>query len=221
MILREIADTLIRSVSGGTNGLDNKYEPEYVEGLIPALRSEAMLISYYGNRSRAASRRIDYAWYQEMTIEVNKVDNNTKDYITFTAPKTVSLGRLVDGFVYVGQVDSSVEFSRMLNRSDIAMTKARGMLNGESIAYIWQAPNLEVYGNNALEEINVRGVFADPMEVTGFNPEVNDYPITEDLLLIMTDLFKANQNINIQKPSDQVLDGAQTQEKGVINNNLR
>jgi len=34
-------------------------------------------------------------------------------------------------------------------------------------------------------------------------------------------LFKANQNINIQKPSDQVLDGAQTQEKGVINNNLR
>jgi hypothetical protein len=206
MILRNIVDTLIRAVSGGENGIDNKYSPTYVQALVPQLRNEAIILDYYGSRSRAASRRLDYACFQTIDANVNTPVEG-RDYVTFTVPKTIGVGRLTDGLVYVGQQYQSIEFSRLLNRSDVAMMKARGLLNGDNIAYIWSQGNIEVYGNNALGEIQVRGIFTDPMEVSGFNVETDDYPISENLLLLMTDLFKANQNVNIQLPADNVLDG--------------
>jgi len=210
MNLRTLADILIRSVSGGENGIDNKYAPEYVETLIPALRNDAIILDYYGGRTRAASRRLDYALYQTMDIAVNEVSNNTSDFVTFTLPRTIGVGRLVDGLVYVGQVDESIEFSRMLNRSDISMARTRGLLNGDNIAYIWSQGNLEVYGNNALSEIQVKGIFSDPTQVSGFNIETDDYPVSDSLVNLMTDLFKVQMNVNIQKPADISLDGKET-----------
>ena len=206
MILRNIIDTLIRAVSGGENSIDNKYSPTYVEALVPQLRNEAIILDYYGSRNRAASRRLDYACYQTIDVNVNTPVEG-RDYVTFTVPKTIGVGRLIDGLVYVGQQDQSIEFSRLLNRSDVAMMKARGLLNGDNIAYIWSQGNIEVYGNNALGEIQVRGIFVNPTELSSFNVEADDYPISENLLLLMTDLFKAQMNVNIQLPSDITLDG--------------
>lgn len=206
MILRNIVDTLIRAVSGGENGIDNKYSPTYVEALVPQLRNEAIILDYYGSRNRAASRRLDYACYQTIDVNVNTPVEG-RDYVTFTVPKTIGVGRLIDGLVYVGQQDQSIEFSRLLNRSDVAMMKARGLLNGDNIAYIWSQGNIEVYGNNALGEIQVRGIFVNPTELSSFNVETDDYPISENLLLLMADLFKAQMNVNIQLPSDITLDG--------------
>lgn len=206
MILRNIVDTLIRAVSGGENGIDNKYSPTYVEALVPQLRNEAIILDYYGSRNRAASRRLDYACYQTIDVNVNTPVEG-RDYVTFTVPKTIGVGRLIDGLVYVGQQDQSIEFSRLLNRSDVAMMKARGLLNGDNIAYIWSQGNIEVYGNNALGEIQVRGIFVNPTELSSFNVEADDYPISENLLLLMADLFKAQMNVNIQLPSDITLDG--------------
>jgi hypothetical protein len=37
----------------------------------------------------------------------------------------------------------------------------------------------------------------------------------------MTDLFKANQNINVQKPADPILDNADTDTRAVTANNIR
>jgi hypothetical protein len=209
MILRQIADRLIRSLSGGENGVDNKYSPPYVEALIPSLRNDAIILDYYGGKTRAASKRLDYALYQTVDLEVNAVNNNL-DYVTFDLPRTIGVGRLIDGLVYVGKIDNSVEFSRLLNRSDVAMMKARGLLDGTNIAYIWSQGKLEVYGNNALSECQVRGIFADPTQVPNFRIEEDDYPISENLLLLMVDLFKDEMNINVQMPADNVLDGKQT-----------
>lgn len=206
MILRNIVDTLIRAVSGGENSIDNKYSPTYIEALVPQLRNEAIILDYYGSRNRAASRRLDYACYQTIDVNVNTPVEG-RDYVTFTVPKTIGVGRLIDGLVYVGQQDQSIEFSRLLNRSDVAMMKARGLLNGDNIAYIWSQGNIEVYGNNALGEIQVRGIFVNPTELSSFNVETDDYPISENLLLLMTDLFKAQMNVNIGMKSDITLDG--------------
>jgi hypothetical protein len=208
--LRQIADILIRSVSGGDDVADGKYSPQYVEALIPALRQQAIIDDYYGTRTRAASRRLDYALYQTADITVNNVPNNPNDYITFTCPKCIGVGRLIDGLEYVGQQENSIGFKRLLNRGDISNNKARNMFDGSVIAYIWASPNLEVYGNNALTELQVRGIFSDPTEVPNFDIENDPYPISENILLLMTDLFKMNQNINIQTPADITLDGKLT-----------
>jgi hypothetical protein len=221
MILREVVDTLIRSVSGGVNTIDNKYEPRYVEALVPQLREQAIKLDYFGGRNNAASRRLDYAYTQQVTVNVDTGLNNNLDYVTFTIPKPLSLGRMVNGLVYVGQENNAVSFAQMYNREDIANAKARGMFDGSVIAFFWEGGKLEVYGNKMLTEVNIRGVFSDPTVVSGFSIEADDYPVNEALLLIMTDLFKANQNINVQKPADSILDNADTDTRAVTANNIR
>jgi hypothetical protein len=221
MILREVVDTLIRSVSGGTNTIDNKYEPRYVEALLPQLREQALKVVYYGDKNTGATRRIDYAYAQNITIQVDTGLDPDLDYVTFTCPKPIAIGRMVDGLLYVGKKNSATSFSKMLNREDIANAKMRGMFNGSVIAYIWEEGKLEVYGNKMLKELNVRAAFSDPTQVPNFNIQTSAYPVTDSLLMIMTDLFKANQNINIQKPADPIMDGADTTSRGIISQNLK
>ncbi len=208
--LRIRTDQLIRAVNGGLNTMDSKWDPLYIESLMPSLREKAMVIHYFGDRFRAATRRIEYAWIQPTTVQVDTGLDSDLDYITFTMPKVASIGNMVDGFVYVGQKNSSVSFSKAKNREDIANMKARNMFDGSVIAYIWEGGKLEVYGNKMLTEVNVRGVFADPTEVSGYNIEVDDYPINEDLLLIMAEVFKIDQGINIQRIGDKTLDGVES-----------
>jgi len=205
--LRQLADIMIRSVSGGVNTQDNRYDPLYVEALIAQIREEAIKIDYFGGRNRAASRRLDYSWSQNTTLDVDATQLQGADFITFTVPKPIAIGGKANGLVYVGQKLNSIEFTQFLNRSDIANMKARGLFNGDTIGYIHEGGKLEVYGNNMLETINIRGIFAIPQDVAGFNVEEDDYPVSESIILIMADLFKQSQNININKPADTALDG--------------
>jgi hypothetical protein len=208
--LRQIADILIRSVSGGDNVADGKYSPQYVEALIPALRQKAITGSYYGTRTRAASRVLDYELFQTANLTVNNVPNNPMDFVTFSCPNTIMVGRLIHGLVFVGQINDSVEFKRLLNRSDVANMRARNMFDGNVIAFISAPPVIEVYGNNALTELQVRGIFSDPTEVPNFDIENDSYPISQELLDYMIELFKIQMNINISMPVDTTLDGKVT-----------
>ena len=211
MILREVADILIRSVSAAVNTNDGRYDPIYVEKLIPQLREQAAKIDYFGDRSRAATRRIDYSLTQQFTVTRDANQDNDLDYITFTVPKPMSIGRVVDGLVYVGSKDKSYNFSKLMNREDAANMAKRGVFNGKMIGYWWENPNKLLFiGNKMLQEVNVRGVLSDPTQAPAFLIESHDYPISETILAIMIELFKANQNVNINRPTDIVEDGKET-----------
>lgn len=207
MLLREIVDEIIRSVNAGQNTQDGKWESRAIEAQIPSLREKAMSIAYFGDRYRAASRVIDYAWVQSITVAKDSVQDEEVDYVTFTVPKPVSLGRNINGIVYTGQKNSSIGFARALNREDIANMKARGLINGESIAILHEGTKALAFGNNMLSEINCRWVFSDPTQVSGFNVTTDDYPISASLLEIMIEQFKISQNIAIQMPGDNTLNG--------------
>jgi len=205
--LRQIADILIRSVSGGVNTSDGKYDPEYVEALVPQLREDSIKLDYFGSRTRAATRRLDYSWSQSTTVTKDTTQTSGAGYITFSLPRPIAIGKNLNGLVYVGQDLNSVEFTQFLNRSDVANMKVRGYFNGDNIGYIWEGGKLIVFGNNMLETVNVRGIFSIPQDVSGFNIETDDYPVSESLILTMTDLFKVQMSINIQKPADTTLNG--------------
>lgn len=224
MIIRELVDILIRSVSGGNNGSDTKYEPRYIESIIPHLREKAIKMEYNGSRNMVANRRVDYAWLNKpFTVEKNSaIQDSDFDFIVFSVPKPSSINKIVDGFVYVGQKNKSVSFKKMTSREDIANAMERGFLrNGKDIAYIWQAPYLEVYGDKSLKEVNVRMICADPLQAPGFDPEVDDYPVSESVIANMVELFKQEMNIDIQKPADTIVDSADTLSRAALTQNIR
>jgi len=211
MILRNVADELIRSVSATVNTNDGRYDPLYVEQLIPHLREQSIKIDYFGDRTRAASRRLDYSLVQSFTVQKDVVQDNALDYITFTSPNAVSISRMLNGFIYVGHKNKSISFIQLFNREDVANMTARGLFtNGKVIGYIWEGGKILVFGSKMILELNVRGIIADPTKVPGFLIETDDYPVSESLMLIMTDLFKANQNVNMNRTTDITEDGKET-----------
>jgi len=87
--LREIADILIRSVTGGVNSPDTKYEMEYVEALVPQLREEAMQMEYNGSREQAANGRVEFGWLNpSFTVDVDRsIQDDDLDFLIFALPK--------------------------------------------------------------------------------------------------------------------------------------
>jgi len=224
MIIRELVDILIRSVSGGNNGSDGKYEPRYIESIIPHLRERAIKMEYNGSRIMTANRRVDYAWLNKaFTVPKDAAIQDPEfDFIVFAMPKPSSINKIVDGFIYVGQKNNAVSFKKMTSREDIANAIERGFLrNGRDIAYIWQAPYLEVYGDKSLKEVNVRMICADPLQAPGFNPEVDEYPVTESVIANMVELFKQEMSVDIQKPADTIVDSADTLSRAMLTQNVR
>jgi len=224
MNIREVTDILIRAVSGGNNPVDSKWEAPAVEAMIPNLREKAMKMEYNGSRTQAASKRIDYAWLNpQFTVQKNNsLQDKNKDYIVFEVPKPASINKLVDGFIYVGQDDDSISFKKMSSRESIAIAKQRGFLrNGKDIAYIWQQPYLEVYGNNALTEINVRMICSNPADAPNFDLDTDEYPITESVLFNMIELFKLEMSVSINKLADTIVDDTETYGRNVTNQNTK
>ena len=223
MIIREIADRLIRSVSGGTNPVDNKYEPEYVEALVPQIWANAIRIDYNGDGRRGGNRRLNYAWSLDFqptydaTIQVTGVE-----YLLFACPKPMLISRFLDGLVYVGQNLQAKTWTKFTSREDIANAYARNFFkNGKDIGYFHNGTYLEVYGNKNLRSMDIRIIPDNPADVPTFNLETSEYPCDEALMSLMTDLFKADQNININKPADSVFDTSDTNQKAITTNNLR
>ena len=222
MILREIVDRLIRSVSGGNDPSGSKYDPVYVESIIPSLREKAIKAEYNGTKVTTATKRVDYAWLNPAFTVTREPAVVTTDFVTFNVPKPLSINKAVDGFIYVGKENESVSFKKLTSREEAAIYTERGFFrNGKDIGYLWQQPNLEVYGNNALLEVQVRAILSNPLDAPNFDHEVDEYPITESVLSLMVQLFKEEMNINVNKPADTVLDNADTLNKAAISQNTR
>lgn len=222
MNIREIADRLIRSVSGGTNPVDNKYEEEYMEALVPQLWANAIRLDYNGDGRRGGSRRLSYAWSLPYTLTYDStIQVVGADYILFSCPQPMMINRFVDGLVYVGQTLNAKSWAKFTSREDIANANARNYFNGKNIGYFHNGTYLEIYGNNNLRGGNVRIIPNNPVDLPTFNLETSEYPCDEALMGLMTELFKADQNVNINKPADNIFDTSDTNQKAVAKNNLR
>lgn len=223
MILELWIDKLIRSVSGGTNTSDNKYEPEYIKSLFPQLRERAIRIDYNGDRTHAANRRVDYSWVSKgfLLTKDNSIQNPKADHVIISCPRPVGINSKIDGFIYVGEEDNSVNWAKATSKADIANMKARNIFTGSIMAINYVYPYLQIYGNNLIKFAYIEMIAANPLAVPGFNELTDDYPVNESLFDVMVELFKIDQNVNIGKESDNVLDNAHTLTQNSVTSNLK
>ncbi len=178
---------------------------------------------YNGSRDMAATKRLDYALFQSFTIAIDPtIQDSDKDYLLFDIPKPIAVNQHTDGIVYAGKADDSVAFTKLRNRSDVANMKKRGFLrDGKDIAVIYEIPYLLVFGNKMLKEIYFQGVLANPLNKPNFNPETDEYPVSDAILDLMTDLFKKEQSISINKVADPIADNRETMAAGIISQNTK
>jgi hypothetical protein len=78
-----------------------------------------------------------------------------------------------------------------------------------------------VYGNKNLRLIDIRIIPSNPTDLSTFDPDTDDFPVDDTIIDIMIELFKVDQNININKPADPIFDTAETTSKQQIKVNTQ
>lgn len=222
MTIFEVTDKLMRAVNGAVSGLGSKWDSEYIESLLPQVRSTAVSLAYNGSRTQAANKMISGDWLQTLNVTIPlNLQNKQANYLTVSVPPLVRINDRTNGAVYVGNTLSAITFIQAFSKSEVADLAMRGFLQGGEIVYLITGSNFEIYGDMSLKGFQIQGVFQDPLDITGFNPYTDNYPIDVQTFDIMKDLFVAKARVEMGTTSDQISDDAQTAELGVLKNNIK
>lgn len=221
MLLAYVVDQLVRSVNAAVYTQSSKWDGAYIEVLLPQVKAEAQGIAYNGSRARAGNKMISPQWVLPVDVVINAaIQNQDAEYLIAQVPSFIRINQKTDGLVYCGGANIAVNFHRCYTVTEIDDLKRRSFLQGGEIVYIPVGKYVRFYGDKALKSFQVNIVPTDPLTVPGFNPLTDDYPIDPDTLSIMKDLFIQRARIEMGMPADVVNDNAQTNELGVIKNNL-
>lgn len=117
-------------------------------------------------------------------------------------PQPIELNQK-DGIFYVGGVDklSPIPFT---TRARVEWNKYNKYTGKNELSYL---DNNRIYIHNCknpnLKYVTVEGVFLHPTEVTGFNPDIDNYPITGRFVDMINELIKSKElNVYLQIVED-------------------
>jgi len=194
----QLVDTIIRAVQADFT-TDTSIPPDFVEDLLPQARAQAMEMVYNGYTITEndiavripANKKIMGECYQDYTVTINRADVLPTDcYITATIPNVIYLDSSNDGYVWLGDVDTGLSFTKIKSPEHVSMLLKRGMLNQNRIGYVHDGNNaLKVYGNMMLKTINAKLIYADPRDNDDFSPD-NPYPISQQMSPLIVNLVK-------------------------------
>jgi hypothetical protein len=221
MTLREVTEQIISSI-GAAPSLGMKWNPLQIEDLIPSLRVEAIKDIYNGSRMRGASPRINGAWTQKFNVTIDStIQDSSLPYLIANVPAPAPISKNQNGFIYVGAKNFLTPFYQAQSRDEIITLNRRGFINnGKQIVYLYADNQLEIYGNKSLKDFTIQAVLAKPQDSPNFDIETDDYPLNDELLITIIDMFKRLNNISIATPKDTVADGADNTTTRVISQNI-
>jgi hypothetical protein len=179
-LLSEIVDEIKKTVANGVSSDESRFEDLFIETKIAGAR--AVLISNY-----VIKNNIDWlneSWVQ--TVDMYYVERDKEcNLVKFECPSVITIDAHNDGFVYVGHINGLKPFVRS-RKSFTTLTMHRTFKNSKQI--FWDFQNLErgkqqiiVYNNNRLENLKVRGIFNNPVEVPGFRKDTDYYPVDANI----------------------------------------
>lgn len=223
MLLDAIVEQVIRAISGGLDTADGRFDGSYIEDKIHQYRIRQLIDTYNGSKFQAKSKFIHYSYYQPLDLVLVEADQDrTLNYITFPCPQPVNISQNVDGFSFVGNKKKGVSWSKVKSPEYISVLQRLGMMSETEIGYFYERGLLRVYGNLDIEIVHIEGIFQNPLEVQGFNPETDNYPMPDDAIPMMIENMKRMEfNQMVATPPDLIADGRDTITDATIRQNKR
>lgn len=204
MILQEIIERLVSNAQGGLFSDETRFNEATLTTLINTARAQTIQAIYFKNK------RINPACYQTHFPSYD-ADLQVDDpcLVKFKCPSVINLDSNSDGFRFVGQVDGVRGFRRVVSRAQLATYNQHPFMKvqgGRYIAALWSAPDgvWEIY-NSSLKYLRVEGIFANPLEIPTYNKDIDDYPVSVEMLPMIEDfIFKTVTAIEAQTTPDYV-----------------
>ena len=197
MLLPEIAEELIRLDSGGIFTDENKNDDLFIYSLVHQYRANAIKEYYFKNR------RTQSVWIQQYYPEYLSARQESSEYKLYECPPVITIDNKRDGFVYVGTLDSHCRYRQSKTRGDLE-TALRNRITANSDRFLYAGGFLEVYSKS--KEIRVDAIFSNPTDLETFNIEKDDYPISDDILVVMKSHILQTQFLPMGKPIDNISD---------------
>ena len=221
MLLENITERIVRACQGGKAKDEAQIDYTYVESKCPKWRQSAMSILYNGSKEQAANGFISPDWYQTITISVpSGQSNNNKSYIKATVPSVIRINSNTDGFVFVGDDDDTVNFTRISSPSYASDLMARGDLNEDVIGFIVIGSDIRFYGNKQLENFTIQAILSDPLDDPNFDIDNDPYPVSEDVISVMERIAMGELLQEQNTPEDLINDGVDTKDRRLNKANI-
>lgn len=218
MLLTDITDQILSSVAGGIRSDDNKLAEQRIEAKVHVWRQIALMMLYNGNAQTAGNKFIGALNYQQFDVAYNPlIQSRRAEYILFEVPEPVQLNRYNNGYLFLGNKDSGVNFTQVKTPDYYSNAKEAKLIYPNKIYYYRTGPTYLKVWNKNLKTLFVDGVIANPLLVPGFDPEVTDYPASQEVLDVVFKLATAELFPQAQKVSDLINDQRETIETKKIN----
>lgn len=210
MTLDQIVQRVISLPQGAVLTDETRFGFPYVITLINTARAQVIQGIYFKNK------RIHPACYQTYYADYDAdLQEDDPCVVKFKCPASINLDSNSDGFRYVGQVDGKKGFRRVTTRAFLSTYNQHPLMQvqgGNFTAAMWSAPDSiwEVY-NSDLKYLRIEGIFANPLDIPTYNKDVDDYPVSVEMLPQIEDfIFKTVTAIEAGTQPDYVSNGVDT-----------
>lgn len=208
MTLKELTSQVIRMVSGGILTDESKYDFLDIEADIHYARANVIKDFYSKNK------RVSGEWIQTFNAVFDVTSQESNNFVRFVVPRAIPLDVFRDGFLYVGDTNGNVAYRRVNSRAELANFNLHRItkINNNTPKFIYSEGVIELYGNTMIKELRIDGIFANPSEIPTYNQDIDNYPLSEDLISPLKDfLLKTSLSIEAQKKPDTISDSIETQ----------
>lgn len=221
MKLREITDQILRSVQGGVSKDDSKFSRPAIQALVPKWRAEAILRIYNGSREIRANKFLSPFLYmqEELTFDL-RLQVPGAQFRLFQGAAPLQLDDQANGCVFVGDQKSGNNFIQLKSPAYFDIARDAGLISPKEVYYSITGDMWKVWGNTQISTLYRDFIPADPLDISGFDQEADEYPVSQDVLALMMRIAAMELAPEANRPADHINDGTETLERRVNKANI-
>lgn len=197
----EVYERFVRLAQAGIETDENSWDRPYIEDMVDSCRATAIQQVYQKN-----GKLIHQNWIQEIKPTYSEDMQEDPCFQRFEIPMFLSMDTSQNGFMYWTGGGNNCTGKWTTSRASLAGYQHNPVTAKENIGpFVY--PYFDIYGHGIMvESLRAGGVFQYVFKLPTYNKQVDEYPITMDVLEIMEALFVQKLKVIFSQPLDVLPD---------------
>lgn len=211
MTLPQIYERIGSLPDGGYLVIDSRFDPGYIYSLCHTARA------VIASERWKVDKDIPYTYYQTFIPEYSVLAQSNTDgcFISFYGlPQIIALDGRATGMGFVGTINGKpCTFREVTSRATFASMQTDRVMKAGREPYILLLPGgeFQVWYQDAITELKIDAVFADPTKLPDYNVDIDDYPIDQgDVGIVERLLMQGSMRFAASTPIDRINDSRDT-----------
>jgi hypothetical protein len=223
MILQDRVDLIIKSLSGLVSTDDSKIANLAIQAEFPKWRQQALFYVWNGTRATpafpsgiAGNKFLNAKNYYPATLTYDAdIQITGAEFILFSIEPPMNLAPDANGCMFCGDRKTGQTFTPLKTPNSYNVVQGSGSFQPNMVYYNITGNLMKVWGNTQLRTVDLDYLPVDPLNISTFDQEIDDYPISEDVWAILKALAVYELTSASLRPADITKDSAPTTERRI------